>query len=64
LIFTMIIAYATAESDKLHHLFSKPDEFVSADPFLFMLTAIIVLIFGPGVFSLDALLARIRGKKP
>ena len=28
-----------------------------------MLTVIIVLIFGPGVFSLDALIARMRGEK-
>ncbi len=28
-----------------------------------MLTAIIVLIFGPGIFSLDAIIARIRGRK-
>ena len=63
LIFTMIIAYVTAESDKLHNLFARPDDFVSAAPFQFMLTAIIVLIFGPGLFSLDALLARFRGGK-
>jgi putative oxidoreductase len=63
LIFTMIIAYVTADSDKIKGIFSNPDAFVTAAPFLFMLTAIIVLIFGPGVFSLDAVIARIRGQK-
>jgi putative oxidoreductase len=57
LIFTMCIAYATAESDALHSIFTDPDKFVSAAPFEFMLTAIIVLVFGPGKFSLDWLIA-------
>jgi putative oxidoreductase len=59
LIFTMIIAYKTAESDALHAIFSDPDKFVTATPFEFMLTAIIVLVFGPGKFSLDYLIARV-----
>jgi putative oxidoreductase len=63
LIFTMCVAYATAESDKLHHIFSNPDDFLKADPFLFMYAAVIVLLFGPGIFSLDAIIARMRGQK-
>jgi putative oxidoreductase len=63
LIFTMVIAYLTAEPDKVRHIFDKPDDFVSAAPFQFMLTAIIVLVFGSGAFSLDALIAKIRGGK-
>jgi putative oxidoreductase len=58
LIFTMIIAYLTAESDSLKQIFSDPDKFVSATPFLFMLTCIIVLAFGPGIFSLDWLIEK------
>jgi putative oxidoreductase len=56
LIFVTIIAYLTAEIDTVKHIFSKPDKFVSADPFLFMLAAIIVLAFGPGALSLDWLI--------
>ncbi len=63
LIFTMIIAYLTAESDAAHAIFSNPDKFVTATPFLFMLTCIIVLIFGPGCFSLDAVIAKMCGEK-
>jgi putative oxidoreductase len=63
LIFTMIIAYVTAESDSLKQIFSDPDKFVSATPFLFMLACIIVLAFGPGVFSLDWLIERAVCKK-
>jgi putative oxidoreductase len=57
LIFTMVIAYATAEIDKVKHIFSDPDKFVTADPFLYLLASVIVLVFGPGVFSLDWLIA-------
>lgn len=63
LIFTMVIAYLTAESDAAHAIFSNPDKFVTATPFLFLLTCIIVLIFGPGCFSLDAVIARFCGEK-
>jgi putative oxidoreductase len=63
LLVVMIVAYLTADYDKLVNIFNKPDDFVSAAEFQFMLTVIIVLIFGPGVFSLDALIARIRGEK-
>jgi putative oxidoreductase len=54
----MTIAYLTAEIDKVKHIFSNPDKFVTADPFLFLLACVIVLVFGPGIFSLDWLIAR------
>jgi putative oxidoreductase len=58
LIFVTLIAYLTAELDTVKHIFSDPDKFVSADPFLFMLAALIVLAFGPGAFSLDWLIGK------
>jgi putative oxidoreductase len=64
LVFTMVIAYLTAEKEALNHIFSAPDKFVTADPFLYLLASIIILVFGPGVFSVDGLLARkYRDKK-
>ena len=63
LIFTMIIAYVTAESDSLKKIFSDPDKFVTATPFLFMLACFIVLAFGPGAFSLDWIIEKSVGKK-
>jgi putative oxidoreductase len=59
LIITMIVAYITASPDVVKNIFSKPDDFVSADPFLFMLAAIIIFIFGPGPLSLDGLIGKI-----
>jgi putative oxidoreductase len=64
LIFTLIVAYATAERDVLKSIFTDPDMFTSADPFLFMLAAMIVLLFGPGKISIDALLKWVVGKDP
>ena len=63
LIFTMIIAYITASPDAVKHIFSKPDDFLTADPFLFLLASVIVLLFGPGLFSVDGLIGWIIGRR-
>jgi putative oxidoreductase len=55
---TMIVAYVTADNEALKSILSDPDQFTSASPFLFLLTAVLVLAFGPGAFSVDRLLAR------
>lgn len=64
LAFDMIIAYLTADFDKVKTIFSNPDKFLGADPFLFMLATMIIFAFGPGVFSLDCLIAKIMRVKP
>ena len=58
LMVTMLVAYATAEKEALMAITSDPDKFTSAAPFLFLLTALIILAFGPGIFSMDRLLNR------
>ncbi|MBS0662886.1 MAG: DoxX family protein [Verrucomicrobia bacterium] len=58
LIFTMLVAYATAERDALRAITSDPDQFTAAAPFLFLLAALTIFVFGPGKLSLDALLGR------
>lgn len=58
LIFTMLVAYGTAHLDVVKTIWSDPDSFVTAPPFLFLLAAVIVFIFGPGRFSADELLLR------
>ncbi|MDB6154177.1 MAG: DoxX family protein [Chthoniobacteraceae bacterium] len=64
LIVTMIVAYLTADSEAVKNIFSDPDKFTEATPFLFLLASVIVFIFGPGAFSLDRLLARKFGCRP
>jgi len=58
LTFVMIVAYATADSEAMKAIFSDPDKFLSAAPFQFLLASVLIFVFGPGKFSLDALLKR------
>jgi putative oxidoreductase len=59
---SMCVAYLTTEQEALMTFFSDSDKFVKADPFPYLLTALIVLVFGPGLFSIDALLKRVIGQ--
>ena len=47
------MAYITADRAALLSIFSDPDNFYAAAPFTFLMASLIVLIFGPGRFSLD-----------
>lgn len=53
--FTMVVAFLTADLEAVKGIFSNPDAFFGADPFPFLLASLMVLAFGPGLFSLDAL---------
>src|SRR5260221_9211385 len=56
---SMTVAFLAADFEAVSNIFSDPDKFVKADPFPFLLTALIVLVFGPGSFSIDALMKQI-----
>lgn len=58
LLILLTVAYCTADIDRVRTIFSDPDKFVTADEFLFLFAVVIVFVFGPGAFSLDALLAK------
>jgi putative oxidoreductase len=61
----MIVAYIAADREALFSIFSDPDKFYAAAPYTFLMAFLIVLIFGPGRFSLDALMGRSgAGSKP
>lgn len=53
LIALFLAAYATAHGDALANIFANPTLFISESPFLFLYTAVVVLCFGPGMFSFD-----------
>jgi putative oxidoreductase len=54
----MFVAYLTADREALSSIFSDPGKFYGADPYTFLFAALIVLIFGAGLFSVDAWLSR------
>lgn len=54
----MFVAYVTADRAAFLSIFSKPDDFVGATPFAFLMASLIVLIFGPGRFAVDYLIER------
>jgi putative oxidoreductase len=54
----MCVAYLTADRDAVHAIFSDPDKFTGADPFLFLYAAVLVFCFGPGKIALDTLIFR------
>ncbi len=42
---SMTVAYLAADFEAVSSIFSDPDKFVKADPFPFLLAALIVLVF-------------------
>lgn len=54
----MIMAYVIADREALLSMFSDPDKFYAAAPYTFLFASFLVLIFGPGKFSVDAFLIR------
>lgn len=63
LIILLVVAYLTAHIESVKHIFEKPEGFIAESPFAFLLTCLIVFAFGPGLFSVDALIRRCCCKK-
>jgi putative oxidoreductase len=58
LIGVMCVAYLTADHEAVTSIFSDPDKFTGADPFLFLYASVLVFCFGPGKIALDTLVFR------
>ena len=58
----MTVAYITGDREALLSIFSDPDKFSAAAPFTYLMASLIVLIFGPGRYSLDYLIGRKWGR--
>jgi putative oxidoreductase len=54
----MFVAYWVGDRAALHSILSDPGKFYGADPYTFFFASLILLVFGAGLFSLDALIQR------
>ena len=54
----MLMAYITADREALFSVLSDPDKFYGASPYTYLFASVIVLVFGPGKFSVDAWIAK------
>ncbi|HEX4022311.1 MAG TPA: DoxX family protein [Acidobacteriaceae bacterium] len=54
----MLVAYGVADREALSSIFSDPGKFYGADPYTFLFASVLILIFGAGIFSVDAWLAK------
>jgi putative oxidoreductase len=54
----MVVAYLAADREALQAIFSDPGKFYNADPYTFLFSSLLVLVFGPGRFALDRLVSR------
>ena len=59
----LLVAYWTADRMALTSIFSDPGKFYGADPYTFLFAALIVLIFGAGLFSIDAWINKAYGER-
>ena len=62
LVIDMTTAYITADREAFLSFFSAPDKFYGADPFIFFFVGLLILVFGPGMIAVDALVQRSLGK--
>lgn len=53
---TMSVALVTAHTTSLKLFFVNPAELIHEDPFSFFFASLIIFVFGPGLFAVDALL--------
>jgi len=59
----MLVAYITADREALGSILSDPGKFYAADPYTFLFASMIVLIFGAGYLSIDAIIARVMAER-
>ncbi len=54
----MLVAFFLADREALMSILSDPGKFYGAAPYTFLFASALILIFGPGMFALDTLIAR------
>jgi putative oxidoreductase len=63
LLIDMVMAYVIADRAALGSIFSDPDKFSGAAPYTSLFASLLILIFGPGWFSLDTIIKWYRAKQ-
>jgi putative oxidoreductase len=58
-----IVAFLTADREAVVNFFKDQDAFTNAAPFLYLLVSLLVLAFGPGFFSIDEVIRRLRRRR-
>jgi putative oxidoreductase len=55
----MTMAYLSVPDDRVNfsHILSNPSDFYNATPYTYWFAALLILIFGPGLFAVDTLIA-------
>jgi putative oxidoreductase len=56
----MTMAYLSVPDDRTNffHILSNPSDFYNATPYTYWFAALLILVFGPGWFAVDTILAR------
>ena len=54
----MLVAYWTGDREALMSVFSDPGKFYAADPYTYLFASALILVFGAGLFSIDACMAK------
>jgi putative oxidoreductase len=62
----MTMAYLSVPDDRtnLFHIFSNPSDFYGASPYTYWFAALLILIFGPGLFAVDSVLGYFARRRP
>ena len=58
LLVDMLMAYVIADREALGSIISEPDKFYAAAPYTLLFASLLILVFGPGWFSLDTIIRR------
>ncbi|MGA3133743.1 MAG: DoxX family protein [Terracidiphilus sp.] len=61
----MTMAYLSVPDDRTNffHILSKPEDFYGATPYTYWFAALLILILGPGIFSVDRIIGRWFARK-
>jgi putative oxidoreductase len=63
LVIDMVMAYVFGDREALGSILSDPGKFYAAAPYTFLFASLLILTFGPGLFSLDSLIKRDRDRR-